>query len=92
MICWRLFPLLVFVLSIALTITTEIPDTKLTFTVGGFKRYAIPVNESTNQSLRLAVLGLHGGKGNAEEQRSRSGFDAIAVAEGFAVIYVQGIA
>ncbi|MFN9873311.1 MAG: alpha/beta hydrolase family esterase [Pseudanabaena sp.] len=48
------------------------------------------MNESTNQSLRPAVLVLHGGKGSAEEMRKRTGFDAIAVAENFSVIYAEG--
>ncbi|MCA6580924.1 MAG: alpha/beta hydrolase family esterase [Pseudanabaena sp.] len=69
---------------------TEISATELTFAVRGIKRRAILVNESTNQSLRPAVLVLHGGKGSAEEMRKRTGFDAIAVAENFSVIYAEG--
>lgn len=69
---------------------TEISATELTFAVGGIKRRAILVNESPNQSIRPAVLVLHGGKGSAEEMRKRTGFDAIAVAENFSVIYAEG--
>jgi polyhydroxybutyrate depolymerase len=36
------------------------------------------------------VIVLHGGKGSAEAQRKRTGFDSIAVAEGFTVVYAEG--
>ena len=82
--------LLLLVSWIEPTMATEISATELTFAVRGIKRRAILVNESTNQSLRPAVLVLHGGKGSAEEMRKRTGFDAIAVAENFSVIYAEG--
>lgn len=68
----------------------DIPATELTFPVGGTKRRAILVNESPGPDLRPAVLVLHGGQGSAEQQRKATGFDKIAVAEGFAVIYAEG--
>jgi len=74
------------------TLATEIPARELTFAVGGVKRHAILVNESANQRLRPAVLVLHGGQGSAERQRMVTGFDAIAVAEGFSVVYAEGTA
>ena len=82
--------LLLLVSWIEPTMATEISATELTFAVRGIKRRAILVNESTNQSLRPAVLVLHGWKGSAEEMRKRTGFDAIAVAENFSVIYAEG--
>lgn len=86
----RILPLLFFGFWIAPAMATETSATELTFAVGGINRRAILVNESTNQSLRPAVLVLHGGTGSAEEQRKRTGFDAVAVAEGFSVIYAEG--
>jgi polyhydroxybutyrate depolymerase len=74
------------------TLATEIPARELTFAVGGVKRRAILVNESANQRLHPAVLVLHGGQGSAERQRKVTGFDAIAVAEGFSVVYAEGTA
>lgn len=79
-----------FVFWIVPTMAAEIAATELTFTVGGVKRRAILVNEGSNQSLRPAVLVLHGGRGSAEEMRKRTGFDAVAVAEHFSVIYAEG--
>jgi polyhydroxybutyrate depolymerase len=82
--------LLFFVFWTVPTMAAEISSTELIFTVGDVKRRAILVNESSNQSLRPAVLVLHGGRGSAEEMRKKTGFDTIAVAENFSVIYAEG--
>ncbi|MFN5784154.1 MAG: alpha/beta hydrolase family esterase [Novosphingobium sp.] len=36
------------------------------------------------------VIVLHGGQGSAADQRERTGFDGLAVAEGFTVVYPEG--
>lgn len=82
--------LLVLTASIAPSHASDTITRELKFEIGGVARRAILVNASTDQSLRPAVIVLHGGKGSAEMQRRRTGFDAIAVAEGFSVVYAEG--
>jgi poly(3-hydroxybutyrate) depolymerase len=61
------------------------------FTVNGAARQAIVVNApKQGQPPRATVLALHGGGGSAEQLRRFSGFDALARAEGFMVVYPQG--
>jgi polyhydroxybutyrate depolymerase len=66
------------------------PDRTLTLTVKGQERRAIVVNAAADGPPRPAVIVLHGGMGNAEEMRAKSGFDAVAEAEGFMVVYAEG--
>jgi polyhydroxybutyrate depolymerase len=65
-------------------------EKELTFMVGTVKRRAILVNEQTGKSPWPAVIVLHGGNGNAEIQRKRTGFDEVAKKEKFTVIYAEG--
>jgi polyhydroxybutyrate depolymerase len=65
-------------------------EKELTFMVGSAKRRAILVNEQTGKSPWPAVIVLHGGNGNAEIQRKRTGFDEVAKKEKFTVIYAEG--
>jgi polyhydroxybutyrate depolymerase len=46
-------------------------------------------NFGPGQAVPVVIV-LHGGMGSAEAQRERTGFDRLAVAEGFTVVYAQG--
>lgn len=48
------------------------------------------VNGSTDGTKWLVVIAYHGGKGSAEMMRVNSGFDPIAKANGFMVVYGEG--
>ena len=65
-------------------------DGSIKFSVKGVERNAIFVNAPTDGSKRPAVIALHGGMGTAERMRSGSGFDAVARANGFMVVYAEG--
>ncbi len=78
-----------FLLLLALPGFAE-PSNELTFRVGESDRRAILVNEAPIGSQRPVVIVLHGGRGSAEEQRARTGFDDLAVSEGFSVVYAEG--
>lgn len=58
--------------------------------LGGVERQALVVNAPPPGSLRPAGLVLHGGRGSAQEQRDRTGFDGLALREGFMVVYPEG--
>jgi polyhydroxybutyrate depolymerase len=62
----------------------------LRLSLGGVERRALVVNAPPPGTLRPAVLVLHGGRGSAQEQRDRTGFDEIAQREGFMVVYPEG--
>lgn len=66
------------------------PDIELTLQVQEQTRRAIVVNAPADDSKRPAVIVLHGGMGNAAAMRANSGFDAVARANGFMVIYAEG--
>jgi len=66
------------------------PEVVLSFTIKGQDRRAVLVNAPTDGTKRPVVLVLHGGMGNAEDMRRRSGFDALARKEGFMVVYAEG--
>jgi polyhydroxybutyrate depolymerase len=66
------------------------PDRTIAFTVKGQDRRAIVVNAAAHDTLRPAVIVLHGGMGSAEAMRAKSGFDAVARAEAFMVVYAEG--
>jgi poly(3-hydroxybutyrate) depolymerase len=65
-------------------------DGSIKFSVKGVERNAIFVNAPTDGSKRPAVIALHGGMGTAERMRSGSGFDAVARANNFIVVYAEG--
>ncbi|MFY7951159.1 MAG: alpha/beta hydrolase family esterase, partial [Armatimonadaceae bacterium] len=65
-------------------------DGSVSFTVKGQSRRAIVVNSGTKDERRPAVIVLHGGQGNADAMRRRTGFDALARKEGFLVAYAEG--
>jgi poly(3-hydroxybutyrate) depolymerase len=67
-------------------------DFELSLTIGGQQRRAVVVNAPTDGTTRPAVLVLHGGMGSAAVMRANSGFDGVARAEGFMVVYAQGTA
>ena len=63
---------------------------ELRLNVGSVERRALMVNAPPPGTLRPAVLVLHGGRGSAREQRERTGFDEVALREGFMVVYPEG--
>jgi poly(3-hydroxybutyrate) depolymerase len=63
-------------------------DIKLS--IKGVGRNAIFANAATDGTKRAAVIVLHGGSGSAERMRASSGFDAVARANGFMVVYAEG--
>jgi poly(3-hydroxybutyrate) depolymerase len=65
-------------------------NTDISFTVKGRDRRAVIVNAPTDGTTRPAVIALHGGMGSAAVMRANSGFDAVARAEGFMVVYAEG--
>ena len=60
--------------------------------VKGVDRKAIFVNAPTDGTTRPAVIVLHGGSGSAERMRMSAGFDPVARANGFMVVYAEGTA
>lgn len=66
------------------------PEVVISFEVDGRDRRAVVVNAPTDGSRRPVVIVLHGGMGSAEVMRANSGFDAVARAEGFMVVYAEG--
>ncbi|MFM7167690.1 MAG: alpha/beta hydrolase-fold protein [Planctomycetaceae bacterium] len=73
-------------------VATAEADFELTLQVGQRQRRAVVVNAAMDGSRRPAVLVLHGGVGNAAVMRANSGFDRVARAEGFMVVYAEGTA
>ncbi len=74
----------------ATALAQSVPARELTFRVGAAERRAVLVNEAPAGEVRPVVLVLHGGRGSADRQRARTGFDDLAVAEGFSVVFAQG--
>lgn len=70
----------------------QVASEDLKFAVGAVERRAILVNAAPAGQMRPVVLVIHGGRGSAEQQRERTGFDAVALREGFTVVYPQGTA
>ena len=64
--------------------------TELRFQSAGVERRAILVNEAPQGEVRPVVIVLHGGRGSAEEMRHRTGFDDLAVAQGFSLVFAEG--
>ena len=48
------------------------------------------VNAAPGRTTRPTVLALHGGMGSADVMRTTSGFDDVARAHGFMVVYAEG--
>ena len=65
-------------------------EMELQFKVKGLDRRAVMVNASIDGTKRAVVIVLHGGQGNADIMRSNSGFDPVAKANGFMVVYGEG--
>jgi poly(3-hydroxybutyrate) depolymerase len=62
----------------------------LSFRIKDQDRRAVVVNAPTDGTTRPAVIVLHGGMGSAEVMRANTGFDAVAKANGFMVVYAEG--
>ena len=83
---------LLFVVACMPAPAQSVPAQDLRFAVGSGERRAVVVNQAPAGQLRPAVLVLHGGRGSADQQRERTGFDAVAQREGFTVVYPEGTA
>jgi poly(3-hydroxybutyrate) depolymerase len=65
-------------------------EVEIKFRVNQLDRRAVIVNAPTDGTKRPVVIALHGGQGSAEIMRVNSGFDAVAKANGFMVVYGEG--
>lgn len=65
-------------------------DLEIQLEVKGKNRRAVVVHAPTDGSKRPAVLVLHGGMGSAAVMQANSGFDPVAKAKGFMVVYAEG--
>jgi len=70
--------------------TNRQADFELQLKIDQQERRAIVVNAPIDGSKRPTVLVLHGGQGSAQVMRANSGFDAVARAQGFMVVYPEG--
>jgi len=80
----------VFMLMVAAFMPASAQEVR--FSVGAVERRAVVVNEAPAGQMWPVVLVLHGGRGGADHQRERTGFDALARREGFTVVYPEGTA
>ena len=60
------------------------------FRVGDSDRRAIVVNAPAAGTRRPTVIVLHGGMGNADDMRARTGFDPLARTHEFMAVYAEG--
>jgi len=77
-------------LLMALVLTTASQASEIRLAIGASDRRALIVNPPAEGFRRPAVLVLHGGNGSADNQRRRTGFDEVALREGFMVVYPEG--
>jgi poly(3-hydroxybutyrate) depolymerase len=69
---------------------TRKSELEINFKVKQQDRRAVIVNAPTDGTKRPVVIALHGGQGSAELMRANSGFDPVAKANGFMVVYGEG--
>ncbi len=62
----------------------------LSFKIKDQDRRAVVANAPTDGTKRPTVIVLHGGMGSAQAMRANAGFDAVAKANGFMVVYAEG--
>jgi poly(3-hydroxybutyrate) depolymerase len=62
----------------------------VSFRIKDQDRRALVVNAPTDGTTRPTVIVLHGGMGSASVMRANSGFDPVAKANGFTVVYAEG--
>jgi polyhydroxybutyrate depolymerase len=84
--------LILFVVACMPAPAKQVASQDLKFAVGSVERRAILVNAAPEGQLRPVVIVIHGGRGSAGQQRERTGFDAVALREGFTVVYPEGTA
>jgi poly(3-hydroxybutyrate) depolymerase len=65
-------------------------EVEINFQVKQQDRRAVIVNAPTDGTKRPVVIALHGGQGSAEIMRGNSGFDPVAKANEFMVVYGEG--
>lgn len=66
------------------------PDREIRLRIQDRDRRAVVVNAAADGPRRPAVIVLHGGMGSAARMRTGSGFDDVARAHGFMVVYGEG--
>jgi polyhydroxybutyrate depolymerase len=86
----RFFRALTVLAGMSLILASQAQALELRFSVNNTERRAIVVNEPPAGETRPVVLVLHGGRGSAELQQAKTGFDDVAVREGFTVVYPEG--
>jgi polyhydroxybutyrate depolymerase len=65
-------------------------DSAITIRVQDRDRRALVANAPAAGRTQPTVIVLHGGAGSAAQMRATSGFDAVAKAKGFTVVYPEG--
>lgn len=70
--------------------TNKQSEFEISFKVKQQDRRAVIVNASTDGTKTPVIIALHGGQGSAEIMRGNSGFDPVAKANGFMVVYGEG--
>jgi poly(3-hydroxybutyrate) depolymerase len=66
------------------------PDVVVSMKIKEKDRRAVVVNASSDVAKRPAVIVLHGGMGSANFMRTNTGFDSVAKANDFMVVYAEG--
>jgi polyhydroxybutyrate depolymerase len=70
--------------------TNKQSEFEISFKIKQQDRRAVIVNASTDGTKTPVIIALHGGQGSAEIMRGNSGFDPVAKANGFMVVYGEG--
>jgi len=89
MLCLRIL-IAISALTLALQPASADDAREISLAIDGTPRRATLVNDFGKGGAVPVVIVLHGGQGSAADQRERTGFDGLAVAEGFTVVYPEG--
>jgi polyhydroxybutyrate depolymerase len=89
MLCLRIL-IAISALALALQPASADDAREISLAIDGTPRRATLVNDFGKGGAVPVVIVLHGGQGSAADQRERTGFDGLAVAEGFTVVYPEG--
>ena len=89
MLCIRIL-IAISALALALQPASADDAREISLVIDGTPRRAALVNDFGKGGAVPVVIVLHGGQGSAADQRERTGFDGLAVTEGFTVVYPEG--
>jgi poly(3-hydroxybutyrate) depolymerase len=76
--------------QVTVTPSASLMDIVVALKIEQQDRRAVVVNASSDGTKRPAVIVLHGGMGSANVMRSNTGFDSVAKANDFMVVYAEG--